>query len=308
MNRWLGVACCMTSAAACARADDLFVITATGASPTASASNSAMLDLVSDAVKTRDQFAGFQNIAATFALSYAGVPNAIIITKNAANTQATVTLGPTGVTRVFNGANQQELDDLIHSYLKTEGRDDLKEFYRAIDRLSRVAVSDGNPSSTTARSAQNAYDRFGFRGNELGRYTVTPEGNRDGIGLRLDVGVDSDGYSAGGYNGGSVTGTVSVNYFFTEHIGLSLGSYLTLQSVEDSDTVHFGTTFGAPLRPVVMHGNTGWDWQVTPFISDAEGESVDMAVGGALSGIGAANYVGWTPTPKFTIAMANQIS
>src|ERR1043166_947824 len=107
MNRIrLGVlSACVLCAAGVARADDLFSITATGGSPAVTATNSKVLDLISDAINTRGSFSGFQGLDTSFALSYAGVANAVTITKNAANTQATVTLGPTGVTRTFTGAN-----------------------------------------------------------------------------------------------------------------------------------------------------------------------------------------------------------
>jgi hypothetical protein len=256
----------------------------------------------------RGAFTGLANSAATFNLNYAGVANAITINKNASNTQATLTFGPTGQSRTFVGVNAADLQAQIDTFLRGHGGSDLKEFYKAINRLSLVAISDGNPGSTTARTDSYTFNRFGLGGDSIRTYRLDTPGFTSNIGFQFDFGVDGKGFEAGNFSGGSVSTDASVNFFYQDVVGVSLGSYFEYQDVESAGVYRWDTSLGIPVRPISHQGGTGLIWQATPWVSFDLNSSEDMDAGGSIWGVGFTNVFAWTPVEKFTIAAPVQIS
>ncbi|MBX3376386.1 MAG: hypothetical protein KF678_05220 [Phycisphaeraceae bacterium] len=296
------------AAASLASAQSLFGVTATGGSQTpVTVGGSSLIDLVDDAVNTRGSFAPFSGEDTSFSLRYGNVNNAITITKNAANTEATLTFGPTGVTRTFTGVSQADLERQIEDYLKKNGRDDVREFLRAMNRLSVIAVSDGNPNATTARMAEHTYHRFGFFADET-RSQIWNEGKSDAAGAQFQVTFAAKTYDVGDFTGDSATLGLSTTFNFTERIGFSLGGFFTYNTIEEADVFHVGFAAGLPIRLVLPEEKKGVLWQVTPFLSSGASGSEDIAAGGLIVGGGVANYVGWRLTDSFTLGVANQIS
>jgi hypothetical protein len=307
MMRVLGAAAVL--ACSSAHAQSLFSITATGgAQSPVTVGSSNLLDLMESAIETTGQFAPFAGENTTFAVSYGNVQNALTITKNSTNTQATLTFGPTGVTRTFNGVNQADLEQQIRDYLKKNGSDDVRGFLEAMNRLSVIAVSDGNPNATTARMAEFTYNRWGFFGDQTQSAFVTAEGKTEAAGTQFQVQFAVKGYEVGDFEGDSATVGVAATFNFTERIGLGIGGFATYNTIEDADIFHSSFSTGVPIRIVLPEGKTGLLWQVTPFLSAGASGSEDIAAGGLIVGGGVANHLGWRITERFTLAMANQIS
>ncbi len=291
-----------------ARAQSLFSVTATGGAQTpVTVGSSSLIDLLDDAVNTQGQFSPFATEDTTYSLRYGNVNNAITVTKNSSNTQATLTFGPTGVTRTFTGVNQQDLEDQIEDYLKKNGKDDVRDFLKAMNRLSVIAVSDGNPNATTARMAEFSYNRFGFFGDES-RSQVWKDGKAESAGSQFQVSFAAKTYDVGDFAGESATVGITNTFNFTEHVGFSLGGFFTFNTIEDADIFHVGFTTGLPIRIVLPEEKKGVLWQVTPFLSAGASGSEDIAAGGLIVGGGAANLLAWRMTDSFTLAMANQIA
>src|SRR5262245_7791556 len=148
-----------------------------------------LINLVDQAVNTTGSLSGFATVDTTMNVRYGDLNNAITITKNAANTQATLTLGPTGFSRTFTGTSQAGLERQIEDFLKTQGGAALRDFMRAVNGQSLIAVSDGNPNSTTARMADYTFVRFGMHGAASDPDPDQSEVDREkkGLGVRLDA-------------------------------------------------------------------------------------------------------------------------
>lgn len=305
------ILCCIAAsfAGAAARGQSLFSVTATGgAQSPVTVGSSSMIDLLESAINTTGQFAPFAGENANFALRYGNVDNAITVTKNSANTQATLTFGPTGITRTFNGVNQADLEQQIEDYLKKNGSNDVRDFLEAMNRLSVIAVSDGNPNATTARMAEFTYNRFGFFGDQSQSVAVNAEGKSEAAGTQFQVQFSVKGYDVGDYTGESATIGVGATFNFTERVGLAIGGFATYNTIEDADIYHSSFSTGVPIRIVLPEGKTGVLWQLTPFLSAGASGSEDIGAGGLIVGGGLANHVGWRITERFTLAMGNQVS
>src|SRR5437870_5831209 len=97
---FFAVACCCVVLAA--RADDLFTINASGGGTNVTASSNNVIDLVGNLIKTENEFASLSNRNSSSSLRYAGVDNAVLVSRNASGTAATITIPSTGFTKTFN--------------------------------------------------------------------------------------------------------------------------------------------------------------------------------------------------------------
>src|SRR5580658_1853565 len=89
-----------------AAADDFFNITATGSGGTVVTDNSGnIIHITNDLINLTGEFFPLNGQHVTSSLSWGGVPNAIIISENAAGTQATLAFPTTGFQQTFYGAN-----------------------------------------------------------------------------------------------------------------------------------------------------------------------------------------------------------
>ncbi len=292
-----------------ARADNPFSIQGSDGANTITVGSSNLIDLVNSAINSTAQFGALNpNAPQNFALNYGGVANAITISKNATNTSATLTFGPTGVTRTFTGANAADLQKQIEDYLKGAGSSDVKDFLKALNKLSLIAVSDGNPNSTTARLAEFSYNRFGFFGEEAKAYLITKEGKIGDAGTQFQLGLTGKAFETGNFTGKSATLSTAFTVNFSQTVGLSMGSFVSWNTIEDADVYHVGFNLGVPIRIIVPEAKTGVLWQVTPFLATAGSGSVDMAAGGLVTGFGGVSLLSWKIDEKWTVAMANQIA
>ncbi len=345
-RRWVGTGLFVALAglASPALAQNLFVVTATGNGNTVTVGADNIIDLVDSAVNTQDQFAQFQSVDTTFALNYGGIADAITITKNSGNTQATLTFGPTGTSRTFNGTSQDDLQNQIEDYLKKDGGADFTAFLKAVNAQSVIAVSDGNPNATTNRMANWSFDHFGFSADQRKGYllkfdfggaapepaaTPAPQGGGDDgaapgngqdngmsapvmrratAGFQVYLGATAQTYTAGDFDGETATIFGAADLNFSTRVGLSLGSFIGFNTVGDADVFHAGITLGLPVRLVLPDDQTPFTWQVTPFGQVGGSASEDIGAGGLIIGGGVTSYAAWHIDDRWTLAMANQYS
>lgn len=313
-----------------ATADDLFVIDATGGGNTVRLGSSSLIDLVDDAINTRNQFAPFENTDATFRLRYGNVADAITVSKNAGNTQATLRL-ITGFERTFTGANQNDLENQIEDFLKKDGGTAVREFLKAMNERSVIAVSDGNPLATTARMANAVYERFGlnadqFRGSTIlmgdraaeqsaqGASTasenaaIEPTPTRTKAPAQFRIRVSAGRADADGFTGNTLDADLGMLWNFSERVGLSLGLMLGAQQLEDATVFHLGFSPALPIRLAIPDDTSPWSWQITPFGSGGGSGSVDIGAGGLITGGGIANHLAYRFSDRFSLHMGNQIA
>src|SRR3954471_3460155 len=90
-------------------AADPFSLTASGSSSTITANGNNLVDLAGNLIDSKDQFATLNNQNVSGALRYGGLNNAVLFSRNAAGTSATLTIPSTGFSRTFTAATQSQL-------------------------------------------------------------------------------------------------------------------------------------------------------------------------------------------------------
>lgn len=296
-------------------AQNIFQITATASGvSTVNVGGNSIITLVDNAVNTRDQFAPFASADATFNLNWGGVANAVTVTKNASNTGGTLRFNASNSpTFVFNAANQDDLENQLEDFFRGRGTDAnglragsaIRDFLRAMNAKSLVAVSDGNPNATTARMANYAYDRYGFHNDQTGMYVIK-DGKRDGAGLQFRIGAEAHAFEAGDFSGASVDLFSSVDWNFSPNLGTSLGTFLAYNSVEDANVFHLGFNVGVPIRPLLPSEKLPLTWQITPSFTLGASGSEDVGAGGLILSGAITSALKWDITEKVSLEMSNQ--
>ena len=260
-----------------ARAEELFSITATGGPLTLSSDQSNVIDLFSDFVLSEAEFAPGANNALAASLRYGEMENAILVTRNASGTGATLAIPSTGFTRSFVATNEDDLEDQIEEFLESEGAGAYAAFLRETTRQTSLGVNDGNPLATTAILADLGFYRFGYRPRIAGDAPIRLAGGWD---VRLLGGVSQteafDGWFAGVGLG--------KNWRLSDNVGITWASNFRYRDVEGASVYQVGTTLGVPIAIIAGPDEDGISWHVTPAFVGGFGGSWDLAAGGFLAG------------------------
>ena len=270
------------------------------------ASNGNVSDLVSDLVTNNNQFAGLQNRNISASLKYAGIKNAINITRNAADNSATVRIPSTGLTKTFTAANSDALKDQILDYVKENGASEYGRFIRVVNQQSMTGVTDGNPLATTAILADDQYNTFGMNAapyffdsadSDLDE-TVTPR-------LRWN----ESGGVADTRNGNAyfIRGSSELAFRFTDRVGLVLSSPFMYRNLESTNTYELGAILAVPIAILPNRGDKALQWIVTPAGAVGAGGSLELAAGGTFAGGGITNLLTY-PINGWTFSVVNHYS
>jgi len=315
-----------------AAAEDLFSVTASGGGTTVTATDSNLLDLIGDAIETRGAFNPLVNTGFTAVARYADVQNAIRVTLNNAETEATLQFPGTGFSRTFVGSDADDLEDEIERFFEEDGGQVYADFLADLNRRSLISVVDGNPFSSTALANEHLFDTWGLGGSSprldaapRGGYGRGPDGGDDDLGAgyvvfdedggRVDVAVDRDTgtyrearqsawfavtprvhvLDAAGFDGTAASLGFAGGWWFTDWIGLSVGGSVHGTDYEETATYHSSVNLALPLRPLDTLDADGFGVAVgvTPFVVSGIGGSIDAAAGGAFNGYGGAVNATW---------------
>lgn len=302
----IGICSIALVTAAPTRADDLFTIDAnsnSGASTSASASGSSVIDLVADLIDSEQEFTNLENQGFDASLRYGAVDDAILISRNADSTSATLTVPSTGFTKVFTADNQSDLEDQIRDFILEEGQGEYAKFLRTINEQSLLGVIDGNPLAATALLANNTYDRFGLgRGYMLPMDSGMPD---DGGGSRYEISGGFDSTDEG--DGSHAAAAISKVWRFGNRFGIALGSTFTYREIENADIFHFGSHIGLPII-LIGPEPKGLVWQVTPAFQAGASGSEDLAAGGTILGGSISSSLRIPLGNRLTISIGNQYS
>lgn len=275
------------AAAVFCRAGDPFIITAqttSGTPQTLIVSGHSLPNLVTDLVKSQSAFSSLQNRDTTATFTYGGVPNTIIITKNAANTSATLVLPGIGFTKTFTGKNENDLEHQIKNFAKKNGADVYGRFIQSLGQTTDIGVTDGNPLAGTAVFANQAYLQFGFNPTPF----QAPLGNGDPLeqvatpNIRVDINggyVHTDTTSSY-YVGGAFSSGVK----FGDRVGLVFTTPFEYRNVEGGAVYDLAEEVSLPIVIIKPQGKTSLSWMVTPTGIGGGAGSVDLAAGGLFAG------------------------
>jgi len=312
----------LTPSIALAQSGDLFVFEI---SETGNPSNSLIVggsvlpDLAQDLADTQGDFASFDGVPFDAMIRYAGVNDAVGITYDPTGGSGggelvtiTTLAGYSGPPIVFDAANG-DLGDQLQDFFLKNNPDTIKDFLSAISALSPVAVTDGNPLASTARSAKYRFDRFGLfvdltpAGAQIERL-FTPDDTDPAAG---ESAPDSPTSTAGSVNakhgawnsridffgqaietddfsGSSFDLTLSNELRFSDRVALVVGLPLAYHTIEDADVFNAGLHVDLPINLLLVEedADAGLSWQVTPGGSVDGVGSYDFAAGGVLYTLG----------------------
>ncbi|GAB5497254.1 MAG: hypothetical protein Phyf2KO_23340 [Phycisphaerales bacterium] len=326
-----------------AQSDELFVfdLAETGnPSNTLIVGGSTLPDLASDLADTEGDFASFDGVSFDAMLRYAGVEGAIDISYDPTGGSgggALLTInniqGYTGPPIVLDEADG-DLGDQLEDFFLKDNPDIIEDFLSAIAEESVVAITDGNPLASTARSAKYRFDRFGLfadispASNQINRMFV--DSNDPGLSEpveddvpRMEMGsavVDHGGFlsridflgqtvEAGDFSGSSFDLTMSTEMRFTDRFSLVFGLPVGYHTIEGADVFNIGLHLDAPINILLVEENAdqGFSWTVTPGVSGEAVVSYDFAAGGTLYSFGITNAFRYD-YKKLTLIAAQQIT
>lgn len=327
----LAAATLATAASAPALAQDLFEVVVTPDDPTVmgiTAGDSSLLDLTESLIDTSGAFASLAGEDFGASLRYAGVDDAIQFRLENNGTRAELTFPTLGETFVFDEADG-DVETQIEDFFKTDGGKTIAAFLKDMNRRSVVAVTDGNPLSTTARNAHYKFNRFGAhydmtrrekriaRGENgappaMGLWRQ-PEGAGEAPGPAPSASRSSQGWIVSGSESGlraridghigiidtdagdgtTATLAASGELRFNRHLGVALSMPISYHEVEGADVINAGVHLDVPIAFIVPQNPNGFTWQLTPGALVAGAASIDMVAGGTFWGLGATNLLSY---------------
>lgn len=284
-----------------ASADGFFNVTSVGSGGTTVADGGPnIIHLTDNVINEQGPYAPLFGQNVTTALTWGGVPDAIILTENAAQTQATITFPSTGFTRTFTASGGSSLQSQIHKFIEQNGEQAYAQFLQKMDQFSAVAPLDGNPQASTAVIADGVFTRFGIHNQQ-------PTVSRSDSGATY-LGLTADG---GASRADSLDGSwADVNFDtglrFGSHAALSLGTTLAFTNISGSEAYTVAEEIAVPVTIFNNRGN-GLSWQVTPWGFAGLSASYDQAAGGLLVGGGGTSSFAlhWD---GLTVTLGDQVS
>jgi hypothetical protein len=285
-------------------AADLFGVEATYSGGTITQTASSLPDLVDALINNEGVFTPLVGNDFTGRLTYYGIPDAVRVEVQG-DTQLTITSPLTGLNRTFTGTDRNDLEDQLRDWLLEEGGDEAGKLVRAAAERSAAAITDGNPSSATARMADRAFGTFGLfpatrvmRGSEPGHHmglwfhtrqsqADTPVGTADSADYEIEL-------------------PWWLN--FGRHvslIGRGSGQYM---DTEGTAIYGAGGDLGLGIRPFVRDEQSAFGWQITPFAGLFGIGTYDGATGGLLNQFGIASRLEFQLSHDILLLVANQFT
>ncbi|MEM1330474.1 MAG: hypothetical protein AAGG07_07930 [Planctomycetota bacterium] len=341
-------ACCLAAAAGQCRAQELFEFRLEeigNPANTLSRGGSTLPDLVSDLANQEGLFSSFDGVAFSSTVDYAGFANAIGVSFDPT--------GPTDVIRitnlagtdispsnplVFDAANG-DLGDQLEDFFVKDNPDIISDFLSEVAARSVLAVTDGNPLASTARSADYKFKRFGLHQDwtpttwelslmRANRRDVTPAAPPEGsvvegeegdapLGdlpsvsinehrmLRSRIAFSGGTVEADGFDGSSFELHSSTELAFTDRFGVVLGIPLSYHEFDGADVFNLGVHLDVPITLIRPESadQRGFIWTVTPGASLDGVGSFDFAGGGLLYSAAIGNRVTYAMQHwQFTLA------
>jgi hypothetical protein len=287
-----------------AGAADLFGVEATYSGGTITQTAGSLPDLVDALVNNQGAFAPLVGNNFTGSLTYYGIPGAVAVEVQG-NTQLTLTSPLTGLNQTFIGTDRSDLENQVTDWLLKNGSTEAAKLIQAAAERSAAAITDGNPSSATARMADSAFSAFGLfpaarvmRGSEPGGYAALWFRTRQS---KADTPI-----------GTAKSADYELNVPWWLHFGrhFSLIGNPSGQYMDTEGTAIYGagSDLGLGIRPIVRDEQSGIGWQITPFVGLHGMGSYDGAAGGLLNQFGITSRLEFQLPAGILLIVANQFS
>ena len=176
---------------------------------------------------------------------------------------------------------------------------------QAVAEQSAAAITDGNPSSATARMADRAFGTFG-----LFPATRVMHGSAEGhsAGLWFHTRQSKADTPVGTVAGADYELDVPWWLNFGPHVSLIGNGNGQYMDAEGTAIYGGGADLGLGIRPFVRDEESGFGWQITPFVGLQGVGTYDGATGGLLDQFGIANRFEFQLPHGIQLIVANQFS
>jgi hypothetical protein len=288
---------------ATALAGDFFNVTAVGGSgTTVTAGGSNIINLADNLINQQQQFAALAGQGFNANLTYGGVPSAVVFTENPAQTQATLSIPLTGFSKTFTGTSASDLQNQIKTFLESDGESAYSQLILEIDKQSAVAAIDGNPQSSTAYLADDAFNRYGILSTRAGQIQDADHTTQ----FTIDGGGGTS--RSDGFDGNFANLDIGSQWDLGPSVAIATDTAFQYRSVADSEVYTIGQNLGVPVTLITRPGtDSGFRWQITPWGFIALSASYDQAVGTILVGGGATSSASYR-TGDLTFTLGDQIN
>jgi hypothetical protein len=311
-----------------ARAASPFEVQAVSSSPAFDHTQdySSFPDLVSDVIQNQGNFSALASSNSFFAaIKFLGVANALNVnftdTGSPGPTAVSVTLSSPGVGNVvnqsFSGPDRPNVEQQIKDYFLKDGSAQVGNFLAAIAKQSAIAVTDGNPNSSTAQQSNSTFFAQGFTPSaDLPFDTASAAASdaaADGAsgGSRFygyGIGFNSGQFKAGGIKGEVSDLSLPFGYRFTDRVSIAGALGVNYVTIDDAKIYGVGLTLGVPIRVEIMNKTNPWNWRLTPLLGISARGSEDLAGGGVIWMGGLTNTVDYRVNSKLILGMVNQLT
>jgi hypothetical protein len=186
-----------------------------------------------------------------------------------------------------------------------------KRFLEAMNRQSTVAVSDGNPNSTTALVARTAFEDAGFGGED----TMTKALNVENINFSLLASVGQ--FSSRDFDGHAYTLPIGYSFKVTDRVDTKFKMPLSYWEVGGAGIYNGSVLVNVPVKvwlpskePAQDEAGRDWlsplTWAITPTLGLAGGGSQDYRAGSVMYVMGLASMLNYDFGP-FALTVGNQL-
>ena len=295
------------------RGDDPFTVVVTSATlPKLTVNYSSFPDLLNDVLNARGSFAPYANTDFSANLTFLGISQAIMANSNPSGTAVQLQIPGINFSRTFSGSTRSNVENQIQDFFVKDGSAVVGDFLSYVARQSAVAVTDGNPSSSTALMANDSFVSNGFTpANEVTFETVTgattttqTQSNLSGLG----IGFNSGSFTANGIKGTFNDFAIPFKIRFTDRVSLTGAVPFDLLDVDGAKIYGVGLNLALPVRIAVMDKENPTNWRLTPLVGISGRGSKDLAGGGVIWMAGLNSCVDYRVSSKLIICMVNQVT
>ncbi len=303
-----------------------FSLSGKSATTSAAAAGSSFPDIFESGLRAEGAFRTLDGQTALYSLRYADIENAMSFSINGAGTEAEFVIPITGFSRTFQGTDRDDLEDQLVDFLKNEGADVYRDFMEAIDQMSAVAVTDGNPSAATATIATSVFMENAF---DAGNDEWDPKNAGGENGARL-IGAypEFSVLSAAGFDGTSWGYEVPLprGQFGESRVGYKFSMPLRYRDIEGAKSGSAGLSMSFPVqikkpvyqeeriedgagdRKIYRPRTNGLIWRMTPSVSGVGAGSADFAAGSLLTAGALSSSAEYKFSDKFRATLGNQFT
>jgi hypothetical protein len=270
--------------------------------------------LLNDVLNNKNQFQPLLGTNFSANVTFLGVPNALSAQSTNNGNTVTLSIPIINFKQGFTGTNSSDVETQVKNFFLQSGSGVVGAFLKAIAQQSAVAVTDGNPNSSTAMMASSTFFSQGFTATgDLPFEGVAAASNAGSSGSSsrfsgLGIGLDSGQFKANGIKGDNSDMEIPFGYRLTDRVSLAASIPINYLDVEGAKVYGVGFNLAVPVRIEIMDHDNPLNWRLTPFAGISARGSEDLAGGGVIWSPGLTNTLDYRVNSKLILGLVDQFS